>query len=117
MQWGDVTFTTEPIGHFLGNNIGTKKSVTDSIREKVFKMNVETIEKTYSSIDARNVKIQYLVNKFTKSPTAENQEALDQEINQMKYFADKFDQLKSVMNLEGNTNGSTNFDCYKELVN
>jgi len=84
MQWGDVTFTTEPIGHFLGNNIGTKKS----IRETVFKINEEQeVKKTYSSIDARNIQLQYLVNKFTKNPSLENKNALQEEIDTLTYFS------------------------------
>jgi len=58
-----------------------------------------------------------LVNKFTKFPTAANQEALEQEISEIAYFAEKFDQLKTMLNLVGETDGSTNFTCYKEMVN
>jgi len=72
MQWGDVTFTAEPIGHFLGNGIG-KKSVTENIRSRIFNMDVEKAERTYSSMDSRNIKLQYLINKFAKDPTAANQ--------------------------------------------
>jgi len=114
MQWGDVTFTHEPIGHFLGNGIGSKKS-GHSLLEKIF--SVEEVEKTYSSIDSRNIKLQFLVNRFTKNPTAANQEALEQEISEMTYFAERFEQLKTILNLVGETDGSTNFTCYKEIVN
>jgi len=73
MQWGDVTFTAEPIGHFLGNGIGSKKN----IRDTVAKINKEQeVKKTYSSIDSRNIQLQFLVNKFAKNPTKANQEAL-----------------------------------------
>jgi len=53
MQWGDVTFTQEPIGHFLGNGIGKKSG--HSLLEKIF--GVEEVEKTFSSIDSRNIKL------------------------------------------------------------
>jgi len=35
----------------------------------------------------------------------------------IKYFTDKFSALKHTLNLTGNNNGITNYDCYKKSVN
>lgn len=39
------------------------------------------------------------------------------EINQIKYFNDKFGALKTKLGLKGDNKGVTNFDCYKKAVN
>jgi len=41
---------------------------------------------------------------------------LSREINQIKYFTDKFTTLKNTLNLTGINNGITNYDCYKKAV-
>jgi len=41
---------------------------------------------------------------------------LTKEINQIKYFNDKFGQIKSILNLTGQNDGSTNYDCYKNSI-
>jgi len=41
---------------------------------------------------------------------------LSREINQVKYFTDKFTALKKILNLTGSNNGVTNYDCYKKTV-
>lgn len=110
MQWGDMTFKTDVIGKYLGP--GKKSGFLDNVRSKW--SNDEA--KTLSSVDSRYIKLNFLLNKFKKSPSQDNYETLSREINQIKYFTDKFSTLKSTLNLTGNNNGVTNYDCYKKAV-
>jgi len=63
MQWGDLTFKTDVIGKYLGP--GKKSGFLNNIKSKM--SNAEA--KTLSSVDSRYIKLNFLVNKFKKSPS------------------------------------------------
>jgi legumain len=54
MQWGDLTFNDEVIGHFLGRNIGSHDSF--SFQNRLFDQESE-VKRTYTAVDARDIKL------------------------------------------------------------
>lgn len=69
-------------------------------------------------LDSRQVKLQYLLNKFKKSPNDQNFAELSVELHSVKYFSDRFASLQKKLNLSGKYSNlaGTNFDCYKQVV-
>jgi len=63
MQWGDLSFKTDVIGKYLGP--GKKSGFLQIMKSKYG--NEEA--KTLSAVDSRYIKLNFLVNKFKKSPT------------------------------------------------
>jgi hypothetical protein len=58
----------------------------------------------------------YLTNKFNKNPTTENFEKLQEEMRLIKHFEDKFDQIQSTFSLTGERSSTTDFDCYRSVI-
>ena len=112
MQWGDVSFTSEPIGNFLG----LKKQTVGGFLNKVKGFFKKERHMRSASIDQRDIKLQYFVNKFQKNPTEENYAALNELLNKIKTTNTAFKGIKNTFNLSGVTSSTTNFTCYKKAV-
>jgi legumain len=67
MQWGDVTFTKEPIGNYMGGL--AKKSRFSKRLESAFK---SAVVDGKHAIDTRDAKLFYLINHFKSNATNEN---------------------------------------------
>jgi len=114
MQWGDTTFTDLPIGTFQGAGKGK------SFLEKV----IGVVKKTFSTTsvlgkeDARDTKVNYLLRQFKSDPsnTSVYQELIN-DIETTRKFAHAVDMFARNHMISGIYFGSTNFDCYKTIVN
>jgi len=60
MQWGDMTFKTDVIGVYLGP--GKKSKFLENIRSKYSNEEARVL----SSMDSRDIKLNYLINNFKK---------------------------------------------------
>jgi len=59
----------------------------------------------------------YLTNKFNKKPTEENYSSLNNEMTKIKFFNDKFTQVKETFGVTGEIANTTDFECYRSVVN
>jgi len=59
MQWGDITWTAEPIGNYLG-----KGKKMDGFLNHMKGYLMSTSDKSSSNIEFRDIKLQFFVNKF-----------------------------------------------------
>jgi hypothetical protein len=59
MQWGDISWTAEPIGNYLG-----KGKKMDGFLNHMKESWMSSSAKSSSNIDSRDIKLQFFVNKF-----------------------------------------------------
>lgn len=117
MQWGDLTFTNEPIGTFQGFGSNNRQKFL-SIIAKHFESSYET-DNSYQrvTVDSRNVHINYLLNRFNEnSNDSDIYEDLIHEITTTKKYNKVFEKFNARYKISGVYFGSTNFDCYRETI-
>jgi legumain len=128
LQWGEVDWTTEPIGMFESIvDAPAKKSFWKSLRhfgknaikDIVHWDEAASEKKNDFAVDSRDIQLHYLYNLVMTNPSAENNAALQAEISHRmkmdKLFSDLFpmhmDAVKS-----NSTPLPTDFDCYRTLI-
>ncbi|EGR26897.1 peptidase c13 family protein, putative [Ichthyophthirius multifiliis] len=125
MQYGDLSWSAKtPISTFLGHYKKTEEQsyFGSFIRNKllqfqdIFGKNDNESNISSKNIESRQVKLQYLINKYKKNPTDQNFSNLNVELQSIKYFNDRFIELKNKTKLSGEHYVGTNFDCYKKIV-
>jgi legumain len=133
LQWGQLTFTNEPIGDFQSGNVDAQKDEKKDFwhmlkqhGKQVLKDVVEwdehkpsTFMKNEYAVDSRDVQLHYLYNRVMQDASPENHKALQAELDhRMKvdeYFAEVFpNHIEAVR--KGTTPLPTDFDCYRKLV-
>ncbi|KAL4453128.1 hypothetical protein ABPG74_015359 [Tetrahymena malaccensis] len=137
MQWGDLSFTSEPVSDFLTSTTSSKKSLKASLMsffnfsspsmrkvkdESIIEHEEEGIHNHDSLVNNRKAKISTLLHLYTTSPSTQNFEKLNLELHDDQKFQNYFDQIQTrfgLQNADLETAGSqsgTNFTCYKTLV-
>lgn len=101
MQYGDLSFTSEPVSNFIGNQ--KKKSVATGARTQG------------SSFHSRDNKLMYLINRHSMHMNDDTQEELNQEINSRRMYDEMFAELQSTMGTPNMAN-DTDFECYQDMI-
>jgi legumain len=127
LQWGDLKWTTDPIGEFESNKnmnnvdlwkyfeLQGKQFIKDMIEYDAD----EIAKKNNGAVDSRDNMLHYLYNRVMANPSIENQEALQAEIAHRmkvdKFFNDVFPHHMEAVH-SGKTPLPTDFECYRYLV-
>lgn len=127
LQWGQLTFTDEPIGDFESGKDAEKPDFWTMLKSKgkraikdTFKYESRSTElKNDFAVDSRDIKLHYHYTKVMNDPTEENQKELQDEIsNRMKVdkiFKEAFGHhMEAIQN--GTTPNPTDFECYRTLI-
>lgn len=127
LQWGQLTFTDEPIGNFESGNDVTE--VGDWTKLKHYgkkwiknELNIDAGEawrKNQFAVDSRDNNLHFWYNMVLTEPTAENYEGLNNEIaHRMK--VDKIFETAFPAHMEGIRKGQkylpTDFECYRKMI-
>lgn len=118
MQWGDLSFTSEAVGDYLSGEDTSAKKVTNFLRSYFSYENKNLFTQPKKGLlDSRQATLNYLLNKFTNKPSAENYKELNSELSLVEKFTRKFKQFSDKFVLKGASNTSTtNFECYANLI-
>lgn len=127
LQWGDLSWTSEPIGFFESAKVAKKKSFIDlmknmgkDILNEVLDLDaLEIAMKNDHAIDSRDIKMHFLYQQVMTNPTPENHQALKEEItHRMK--VDQIFQTAFPHHMEAIENHTTplptDFECYRNLI-
>jgi len=100
MQYGDLSFQDMTVSTFIGNQK---------------KMQSRKSEVQGSTVDSRDVKLMYLVNRHSRLMTMESQNELNEEIQSRRMYDDLFTEVKTFV---GNSSMATNtdFSCYQDMI-
>lgn len=102
-QYGDMTFQTEALANFVGN-------------ENPSKVNSENDEYALgSTVSSRDMKLMYLVNRHSRLLTAQSQFELQEEIMSRRLYDEVFFELAKATGKMTKAQ-DTDFECYKELI-
>jgi uncharacterized protein YaaR (DUF327 family) len=117
MEFGDKSIKSEMIGNFEGTcDAPSAKSLLNQFVKKAKNVIDEVIqEREYTSWDSRDVKVQYLFNKYMNSKDYLDALELQDEIQQRTLIETKFARLEKTIKL-GARQGLKNHSCYKQLV-
>jgi legumain len=101
MNFGDLSFQTETVNNFVGNQNPSKETKTQNEQG--------------SLVNSRDVKLMYLVNRHAKLMTNESSDELNKEIESRSHYDELF---KAVASVTGDVAFSVNtdFECYKDLI-
>ncbi|EAR87482.1 peptidase C13 family protein (macronuclear) [Tetrahymena thermophila SB210] len=119
MQWGDLEFTSEPVGDYLSGSTTPSKKVNNYLRAFFAYGNEENIfnQPKKGLLNSRQATLNYLLNKFQSKPTSENFQELSEALKLVEKFARKFVQFAEKFVLKGSSNAlTTNFSCYSNLI-
>ena len=130
LQWGDVSFTKEPIGNFeSGADALVKKQKWWKELKHVGKQFLKdvtewdkwtAVEQNDSAVDARDITLHYMYAKVQEDPTEENMENLMKELAKRTQIEKEF-QAMFPRHIEAVGNKTvplpTDFACYRKLVN
>jgi len=83
------------VSSFLG---GSAMSIRNFFRNLRYRQRVLSKK---NNINSRDIKMHYLTEKFNKKVTNENFNELQKEMKQIKFFEEKFEQIKTAFNLSG----------------
>jgi legumain len=128
LQFGDLTFTSEPIGNFESGNDSTNTPKFWSQFKRIGKNVLKDVtnweeaastRKNEFAVDSRDINLHYLYNMVMSDPTIENNEALQAELNHRmtvdlqfaKMFPTHVDAVKN-----NTTPLPTDFECYRRLI-
>ena len=113
MKYGDMNFVSEFVGNFQGT-CDCKSTLSNFLRS----LNKEKkVEKEFSAVESRDVKMHYLFNKYMRTGTQEDADELQEEIANRQTIEARFAGLRA--------NAGINFpervhventDCYKSLI-
>ena len=125
MQWGDLTFTTEPIADFESGSDATLKKVDKlfsklkNFGKKVVHHLSAELDKSDFTVDSRDNELHFLYNQVLSNPSIVNQEALQKEIAHRIKVDKRFEAIfpDHMEAVRGSTVPlPTNFDCYRSLI-
>jgi legumain len=107
MQWGDVSYTADPIGEFMSNKM-MRSTATSSV------------EKAANAVSSRDMKLQFLYNQYLSTNTPSTYVELQKELKHREWATATFAAIaKKAAGAEGErlfTEKSipvTNFDCLR----
>lgn len=130
LQWGEVDFTSEPIGDFESGNFGEQKKAQDwwKALKKVGKHFIKDVTdwdrisakaKNDFAVDSRDVNLHYLYYRVKEDPSMENMKALQEELK-FRTEIDNFFKTTFPTHAEAVANGTvpnpTDFDCLRSLI-
>ena len=127
LQWGDLSFTSEPLSAFEGtlekasnHEKLSSKDLVNSIKG-LLAGNKEHNLKNIGAVDARDAELSYLFHAYREEPSAENKSALQEHIEHRetvhKIFSEVFGEKMSEGILAGEPSPlPTDFDCYRSMI-
>jgi legumain len=128
LQWGDLKFTSEPIGNFESGNDAEEskkfwknlKHLGKNLLKDIVKWDeVSAFDKTTSAVDSRDVKLHYFYNKVQEDPSIENINALQAELTH-RTEVDKKMQTLFPAHFEAakarTTPLPTEMDCLRDII-
>ena len=101
MQYGDLSFGSEAASNFVGKG---KTGITEALNDD-----------RGSAVDSRDAHLMYLINRHATQLSAESQDELNKEILSRKLYDTTFKQVKDIVG-QLPTAETTDFDCYKDLI-
>jgi len=128
LQWGQLTFTDEPIANFESGNDAEEVSDWKMIKhygkkylkDDLLNLNAgEAFRKNQFAVDSRDNNLHFWYNMVLNEPTTENYEGLNKEIaHRMK--VDKIFETAFPAHMEGIKKGNkylpTDFECYRKMI-
>lgn len=126
LQWGQLTFTNEPIGEFESGSTAEeqstmkyikyfgKKAIKDTLKLDKF----DSIRKNTFAVDSRDNSLQFWYNRVMNDPSAENYEGLNKEIAHRMHVDDLFNKMFP-QHMKGIKNGKylpTDWECYRSMI-
>ena len=130
LQWGQLTFTDEPIANFESGHDASEVSDWKKIKHYGkkyiknellgdFMVDPETFRKNEFAVDSRDNNLHFWYNMVLNEPTTENYESLNKEIaHRMK--VDKIFETAFPAHMEGIKKGDkylpTDFECYRKMI-
>lgn len=123
LQWGELDWTTEPIGMFEGDVSESTNDTWNWLGHQTMKSLKQIsdwdakvgAEKAQFTVDSRDVNLHYLYNNVMRDSTPENHQALMEEVE----FRMKVDETFKSLNpnfVLGEHPSHIDFECYRELV-
>lgn len=113
-EFGDKLFRSQPIGNFQG--ICEAPSALKALLKSLNHVHIP--KKRFNSIDSRFAKMDYLYNKFKKTQSAEDAQALEKEIQSRLKIEQRFNNIRGRTNLQFKEKQPVkNYDCYRQMIN
>lgn len=112
MKFGDMHFTSEVIGNFQGV-CDTKSTLSNFLRS------IRSVEPTkkYASVESRDIKMDYLYNKYLRTNSHEDAQELQAEIANRQMIEERFNKLRLSAGIMMEEKPKVqDFDCYKSVV-
>lgn len=100
MQYGDLSFQSEPVSNFVGNQ---KKAA--SVQSDV----------EGATVSSRDAKLMYLVTRHSRLMSSESQDELNAEIESRRRYDDLFTAIKLAVGKPARA-ATTDFNCYKDMI-
>ncbi|KAL4497182.1 hypothetical protein ABPG72_019502 [Tetrahymena utriculariae] len=131
MQWGDLSFVSEPVADFLSAKSSPSKSLKSALlslfnfssnpsmrRVNHTEEDENEIHAHESFVDARKAKISTFLHQYIQAPSTENFQKLNVELHNDQKFQTYFDAIKTKKGeqVSNDIYGSTDFACYKNLI-
>jgi legumain len=100
MQYGDLSFQSESVSNFIGNQ---RKSA------------VSVPETEGATVSSRDAKLMYLVTRHSRLMSSETQDELNAEIKSRRLYDDLFTAIKLAVGKPAKAE-NTDFNCYKDMI-
>jgi legumain len=100
MQYGDLSFQSEPASNFVGSQ---KKSVAI------------TTDVQGSTVSSRDAKLMYLVTRHSRLMSSDSQDELNEEIKSRRLYDELFTEIKTTTGKPPKAE-NTDFNCYKDMI-
>lgn len=101
MQWGDLSFTSETVNNFVGS---------------IQKVKTERVERPQgTSVDSRDAKLMFLINRHARLMTSSTQDELNEEIMSRRRYDDIFHEIQEVVGSPEKAD-QTEHECYKDMI-
>lgn len=114
MKFGESSFVQEAVGNFQGV-CDAQATVSSFLRN--LKKPEEKERQEYAAVDSRDIKLDYLYNKYMRTKTTEDAIELQDEITNRTKIDMRFDYLRSAVGVQLKDHPDINdFECYKGLI-
>ena len=127
LQWGQKTFTSEPIGDFQSGEVDMKVKEAFNWKKMGFKLYKDLTSnfsdsdrKNMFAVDSRDTKLHDAYAAVMREPTPEHHQALEDEIQHRMKVDKTFEEIfpHHMQAVKGKTTPNpTDFECYREMVN
>lgn len=112
MQWGDLSFVSDPASNFLGNGNSVESMI--NLRKPIFK---GLFNKKSVNFDSRMMKIKILTETYKRERTPEALKEMREEMMDMQRLDDIFYHVQTELSLSGvYSPAKMNYDCMRAVM-